>query len=105
MQMAKPQQGARLFRQVVLGPLLLPFAICVLPFDLFFSAARSQNAKRKWQSHGGFYFCLLHFAFCLLTCSLSLTFAFCFVLSGLLLPFVFCDLPFDFLFRVVSTEA
>jgi hypothetical protein len=41
---------------------------------------KSQSAKRKRQSHGkeynypgmavlGLYFCVLHFAFCLLTCS------------------------------------
>jgi hypothetical protein len=28
---------------------------------------KMQSAKGKWQSQGGF--CLLHFAFCLLTCS------------------------------------
>jgi hypothetical protein len=50
---AEPSAGAPPPGRVVLGPLPLRFAFCVLHFDLFFPP----------------YFCLLHFALCLLTCS------------------------------------
>jgi hypothetical protein len=83
----------RYYQGLVLDLAPLRFALCALTFDLFFSAGRSsQKAKREWRDQGGFYFCLLHFAFCLLTCFFSHTFA-------------FCALPFDLLFRVVSAEA
>jgi hypothetical protein len=52
-QEAKPQQRLQLLRKVLLGVILLRFALCVLPFDLFFQPC----------------FCLLHFALCLLTFS------------------------------------
>ena len=64
-----------------------------------------QSAKRKRQSRSkdgnypgksflGLYFCVLHFAFCLLTCSFNLAFALCVLPFDLFFQPYFCLLPF-----------
>jgi hypothetical protein len=50
---AEPSAGAPPPGRLVLGPLPLRFALCVLHFEMFFPPC----------------FCLLHFAFCVLTFS------------------------------------
>jgi hypothetical protein len=41
-QKAKPRQAPQLSRKAVFGVILLPFALCVLPFDLLFGAVSTE---------------------------------------------------------------